>query len=256
MVINWATHYNLWTNIVKKKEDRILILSDNVKLIKNFNNKLQRYWNQVPSDWDMVYLGCNGSCGNSSCTDTYYKIFHLDSNEDISSNLIKPCAPLGLYGYIITYDGAKKIINNKNIKKANFNLDNSLVKYIMNNNFTPYAFIPQLVYERKRRSKIKDHNIIDPILNVNYKKRSTISELLNDQLVYIRSLNINITYYSLLLSVIALIIGYQNRFRIRSIGITILITIILFELGYSKTNDNSIIVINMVIPIDLILNLF
>jgi hypothetical protein len=43
-VSHWLTHYNLWKIIKDKKEDKVLILEDNGKPIKNFSDMIEEYW--------------------------------------------------------------------------------------------------------------------------------------------------------------------------------------------------------------------
>lgn len=241
MISEWLTHFNLWKHIVKNEEDLVLILDENIILAKNFNNKLDKYWNQIPYDWDIVYLGCNGSCGNSTITETYYKVMYGRENEDINSNLIKPCFPLGLYAYIITYEGAKKLLKNDNFKKIGYKLDYYLAKYaFFENNLNLYAFIPALV-KKKSHNKIDNHEIFKPITSkLIYTKSSNIHDVLGSQFVNIRFLKLNITYYTIIFALSSLIIGYYGDQKLKRVYVFTLTVLLFFEIAYTKTNNNKL----------------
>jgi GR25 family glycosyltransferase involved in LPS biosynthesis len=241
MIINWLTHYRLWKHIVKKEEDRVLILEDSAILTKNFKKKLEKLWNQVPHDWDIIYLGCQGSCGNTTTTDTYYKLMNM-SNKDVDNNLIKPCFPLGLYAYIISYEGAKKLVEHENFKKVGYKLDYYLANHITkSDNFNAYAFIPPLSKKIDKIPKIKYHEILDPLVtNIKHTNDTGLSDILNTEVAFYRYQQISITYYSIIIAIVALLVGFLGDKKLKNIFMVSIFFIQLFEMGITKTNGSKL----------------
>lgn len=234
----WLTHYKLWKNIIKNKEDRVLILSNNISLTDNFLYKFNKWWNQIPHDWDIVYLGCNGSCNESNLVHTYYS-FNGINNDNIDYNLIKPGCPLGLFAYTITYDCAKKLTNHKKFKKIQKNgLDYCIVNNIVyDKNFNVYAFVPSLVNLKKKENSIKQQEIIEPLIsNIKYRKGATFNDILKSEFIYIRIFNLVINYYSILFIIISFLIGLKCTKKLQNIFLISIIFLHLFEFGFTKLN--------------------
>ena len=56
LLMTYKKIYSDWEN--SKKSD-ILIIEDDCLFVDDFNKKLNRYVDHLPSDWDMVYFGAN-----------------------------------------------------------------------------------------------------------------------------------------------------------------------------------------------------
>jgi len=83
------SHYMLWQTLLYLPYDEIIILEDDAYLCDNFIEKFFLYKNQLPSNWEYVFLGY--SCFNE---------FNLPSN--INDKIIKcKIPPLGTFGYMI-----------------------------------------------------------------------------------------------------------------------------------------------------------
>lgn len=93
-------HFKCYKRIIQNNEPYALILEDDALLCDDFNEKITDYFNQLPDDFDMVFLG-NGC------------------NMHIDSSLIVPNKNVYLTGhtsrctdsYIISQNFAKKIID-------------------------------------------------------------------------------------------------------------------------------------------------
>jgi GR25 family glycosyltransferase involved in LPS biosynthesis len=53
------THQALLVQSMERNHKSILILEDDVRFVDDFNEKFDRYSEEVPIDWDMLYLGGN-----------------------------------------------------------------------------------------------------------------------------------------------------------------------------------------------------
>jgi hypothetical protein len=53
------TYLNIYEDWTKKDAENILIIEDDCLFLDDFNEKLEEYMNNVPSDCDMLYFGAN-----------------------------------------------------------------------------------------------------------------------------------------------------------------------------------------------------
>ena len=122
------SHISLWKNALKERKN-IIVLEDDVLIEKNFKKKLNKYLEQLPNNWDILYLGASNINGKK-----------------YSKNLLKPnkmknknsTHNTGMYGMLINKRYLKKLIKNNepiggNIDKIIKNklFDNSQI-YICN----------------------------------------------------------------------------------------------------------------------------
>jgi GR25 family glycosyltransferase involved in LPS biosynthesis len=248
MINSWLSHYNLWKQILKRGEDNVLILEDTAVLDSSFNDLLPEYWKEVPDGWDMIYFGCEGSCDKSFIKDTTFRIYHNRVNNDVYKNnkkmvfITEPGFPLGLYGYMLSLNGVKKLVNNKNLLKVNFNIDQYIAKEIIDKtNFKAYAFKPQLIKRKHIKKHINKHNILEPFTdNIKISKHQTIKNFFDEDVVYIRQLGINVTYFTVFLAMLALIIGYNANIKVKKIFLTIMFIMQLCEMAYTKTDKRKL----------------
>lgn len=56
-IANTLSHYRVWKDIVKNKYKKCLILEDNTILKKDFNNAVEEISNNLPKNWNFLYLG-------------------------------------------------------------------------------------------------------------------------------------------------------------------------------------------------------
>jgi GR25 family glycosyltransferase involved in LPS biosynthesis len=53
------TYLNIYEEWSKKYAENILLIEDDSLFVDNFNEKIEDYVNNVPSDWDILYFGAN-----------------------------------------------------------------------------------------------------------------------------------------------------------------------------------------------------
>jgi len=251
MIGIWLSHYNLWQHIVKHKENNVLILEDDVVPIKDFTNKLKSYWKEIPKDWDMIYLGCHGSCDKDSLINgvlsTTFNRYNKNvyKNKKLSKHIIKPSFPVGFYAYMLSYKGAKKLINHPYFKKAKYHIDWSVAMQMMdNNNFKAYAITPPLIYpdfdNNKSDNMVVSHKLFEQLFSrIPVSQQLDLQTLLNLSCLYYRPLSISINCFTILLSIIALIIGLFVNKHIKTFAI-FLIFFQLLEIAYTKSQKDKI----------------
>ena len=94
------SHIQVWKDIVKDKTPHTLVLEDDFFLDTKFQDKFIQAWSEVPKDFDLFYL---------STLPTAYG-FTWDPH---SENVIEIHNGVWwLSGYILSYEGAKKLVDN------------------------------------------------------------------------------------------------------------------------------------------------
>jgi GR25 family glycosyltransferase involved in LPS biosynthesis len=144
------SHLKTWETVLKNNDKTALILEDDVMLPNDFKYKINKYMKQVPDNYDIVYVGCLG-CEykkRSKTITTFLLGFNgLQEREHsiISENVYIPNFPLALHCYIISYKGAKKLIN---IVKNKINGHVDLQLNLKGLELNVYAINPQLAYQK------------------------------------------------------------------------------------------------------------
>jgi len=93
------SHYNIWEKIVKEKLDYTLILEDDIILCENFNEKLYEAFKSIKNsniDFDLLYLG--------------RRPLNYENEIKINENIIKVNYSYGGHAYILTFNGAKTLL--------------------------------------------------------------------------------------------------------------------------------------------------
>jgi GR25 family glycosyltransferase involved in LPS biosynthesis len=94
------SHMGIWKDIVKKKTPYTLILEDDFTIDVGFQNNLKGVWNELPKDFDLLYLSYLPSSDGFK-----YDLY--------KNNLLKVHKGIWwLSGYILSYEGAKKLVDN------------------------------------------------------------------------------------------------------------------------------------------------
>lgn len=90
-------HRNTYEHIYNSDVDYTLILEDDVTLDDNFLDKLNIYLNDLPSDYDILWLGYHYKNNKAILSNSFF---------DIPGNVL-----FGLFGYIINKKAAEKLLN-------------------------------------------------------------------------------------------------------------------------------------------------
>ncbi len=53
----YKTHLRIMEDCLSNEVDSVLILEDDAVFVDDFNRKVKTFWEELPSDWEMVYLG-------------------------------------------------------------------------------------------------------------------------------------------------------------------------------------------------------
>lgn len=236
----WISHYRVWKQVVKGGHERTLILEDYAVPVKNFSEKLLGLWDQLPKDWDILFLGCQGSCDQ---TNTFNDVLSLTGkdNKFVSKNVFIPGYPTGLYGYMLSLKGAQKLVKAKSLKKINFHLDHVLAKNKLNLNI--YALSPPLIFLDLDKGKDTTvyHEILEPVTtNVKISENQNLNRFFNQSFLTYRPLGFTITPFMLTLSVISLMVGLTGKQNIVKSFAIFVVCLQLFELSFMGLQKDKV----------------
>ncbi len=257
MIGRALSHISLWRHIAKNNLTNVLVLEDDAYPVDNFDTQLKKYWHQVPKDWDMVYLGCGGSCQTSNFTDLIYKVFlrrenkPVYKNDKLMKNVFSPGFPISLYGYMLSNKGARKLISHPVFKNVAYHIDVVLSSNVLGNNFNAYVIRPNLIYQ-KMKSEYNDiqHNNHPLISAVGSKIKTsndyTLDAMVSSQLMYNRAMGVSITALTIILFLISFIIGYFGSNTVKNWYVYLLALLYFLELLWKRKlypkNIKSIVV--------------
>lgn len=128
------SHINIWKRIVNEGIKKTLILEDDFILKEDFLNKFNNVINKSPIYYDIIYLTDN--------------IIHNKNIKlyDIDDNYYKQLFLAQTLGYIITLEGAKKIL--KYINKVSYHIDVELcILSLLRNDINIISIKEPLIYQ-------------------------------------------------------------------------------------------------------------
>lgn len=183
------SHIKIWEKIVKNNIKYSLILEDDFKFKNNFLNDFNEMIKHTPNNFDFLFL-------NSNIFSNKYLKFY-----DINDYFYKPLISVETVAYIMTLEGAKKIL--KYINKVSYHIDFQITlnHLYYNKQLNIIAAKKELIYQDFNDSNnTYNYNfplIIDYLLN-NY----LLNYIYKIILLSIFSIKININL------IIILILGY------------------------------------------------
>jgi len=144
----YLSHIKIWDEILESENiNQALILEDDIDLDIDFNQKLEKYYQQVPDNWDLIYLGTGKMKGNNITK----KIMKPKVGNYIGYNN-------GTFGYIIKKSSIHKL------KKLILPIDHKTIDYVIRSNFGKikgYFFINKIIihnYDFNPTKKLLDKN--------------------------------------------------------------------------------------------------
>lgn len=127
------SHMTLWKQIVKNNIGSALILEDDVVFTSNAIDVLEKAMQQLPKDWDLVYLGIL----NTGFT-------MIDCKKKYSKNLCIPAYAGGTHAYALSNKGCRKLL--QRIKKVSWHIDQVMSRQLKYLNV--FACDPMVAYQR------------------------------------------------------------------------------------------------------------
>ena len=133
------SHKKIWEMIHNQNYDNVLILEDDVQIQENIKN-LKNIYNDIPSDWDIIYLGSG----------QYYK------KDKITDNIHKLKFAFGTFGYILSSKTARKLL--QSVFPIKYQIDSSIQRNVKG--LITYIVEPNVIKPRrdmKTDIQVKDY---------------------------------------------------------------------------------------------------
>jgi len=153
------SHKTIWENALKKNYESIAIFEDDVLFNRDFNTVLQLNYKDVPTDFDILYLGASLDCGDKSTYNRFNEYTNSVRNERITDNLLKVNGCAGTYGYIVSKKGMQAIKD----ELVTMHIDINIREWTKKHNLKVYAFHPVLVTQDVANSGLSSS--FPPLLN-------------------------------------------------------------------------------------------
>lgn len=134
------TYLNIHEEWSKKDAENIFLIEDDCLFLDNFNEKLEQYINNVPSDWDMLYFGANHNYhGGMQTLKINEKCIKLNNSYTAHCVLLK-----------------KKVFDEliENIK--NFSIENDVMMALLQRKYNAYSTSEPLTLQIENYSNIEN----------------------------------------------------------------------------------------------------
>ena len=140
------SYVEVWEKILKDSVDKyskILIFDDDVRPIYNFQLNFSKLFENIPNDWDIIYLGASQhSWEEIDITEAYFKGYYRAHNTK------------GSFAMLLSNNAIKKVVDNINIHNTRIPLDEvinslDLNKYVL----FPNVFIADVSTSQIRRPR-------------------------------------------------------------------------------------------------------
>jgi len=161
----------LLREMVRKGWKRMLICEDDVELTNGLESKFERGIKEIGNyKWDLLYLGCGGSCGNNGVDYEYSEKnkylsdvariledeFYVSKQEDLRYPCDDKCKPFsehithaykpgGTWAYAYSLAGAKKVLKLLDDDAGN-HIDKLIVQYTGTGQLKALAFDEPIIY--------------------------------------------------------------------------------------------------------------
>lgn len=233
MIGIWLSHYKLWKHIAENNLTNVLILEDDAKPVENFNEKFNKYWTNMPSNWDIIFLGCFQCDGSTS-----------GKRDNINGNkhLFIPDFPAGMHGYMISNAGAKKLV--RELKDVEYHIDIFLSSHVFNipgKNVQMYGFKPYLIYQdttSESDNQGHTHLLLTKLVQIAEKPcQLPWSTSMNSQIYNIRFYDIPITHLTLSIFALTVFINLIPFPQVRKYALAILIIYECCEVVFNRPNS-------------------
>ena len=211
-----TSHINIWKKIIKEGINKTLVLEDDFIFKDNFQNKLNHYYKYCPDNYDILYLTDNPLHNKNikikDINDYYYKQLLISQT----------------VGYIISIEGARKLLNH--INKITYHIDVEL------------CFLSLL------NSDINIISLKDPIIYQTYNSSNNINDLhyplILDKFI-LKNNFINYAYKVILFSGFGLNLNVNSIFIMIMGFVNIWASLILMIIEYFIFDVKKISIVNL-----------
>jgi GR25 family glycosyltransferase involved in LPS biosynthesis len=133
------SHRAIWEDMVHKNYNYALILEDDAQLTTTCQQEFKQAWDQVPDDFDIVWVGCNFVCDDPGVIPHIMRETFYGHPEKVDDNLNRTPGSVGTHAYIISRKCAEKLL----AAQINTHIDMQLSLWIRQHNLQSYSMHPQ-----------------------------------------------------------------------------------------------------------------
>lgn len=213
------SHLEIWKDIIKYGGDNenYLIIEDDVFLEDHntFKENLDRSLENVPNDFDILYLGCFG------CTEKYYimnffysMIYKSTEFKKINNFINSPRNVITTHAYIINKKGCIKLIDLVTKYKIDKPIDEWLNYFFIYDKLNVYVSNPILMSQNSTRSYDGTNHpvLINKIMSIFYMENGQyrLDYILNNPILYNKNLNLSIKMISIIYLVLGIILSFSK----------------------------------------------
>jgi len=105
------SHRAIWEDMLKNRYENVLIFEDDVTLSENFETVFRDGWDQLPTDYDIYFLGCHGTCENSDPSSQILNRVLQTEPEDYDKNIKSVHGSLGTHAYVLSKKCAQALVD-------------------------------------------------------------------------------------------------------------------------------------------------
>lgn len=219
------SHIKAWEGLLESDEDFRIVMEDDVIVEEDFVDKFNIVVKDVPTDYDILYLGCFDS---SFFTAVMTLLCMSNTEKQINNHVKIPSTALGLHAYVISRKGAETLLSHLKGKIYN-HLDFCIQDLSSKGLIKTYLTTPRLAYQTSTDSGISTNvSSSHPLLLNNFlskfevDKRVRASYISTLSVIRLGDINVNI------MSILFLIFGIL-MYKYDANTLTILFFLISFK---------------------------
>ncbi len=155
---NACSQRKIWEDIVKHKYQYTLIMEDDIGFIPEFNQYFSLELHNIPKDADFLFLNASDIMSYKTFADRHLNPYWKKVRKTITSAKT----------YIVTFEGAKKLLEHSNKFISQFIVMDMTVSYLIEKKLiVAYVSNPQLTYDANFESVVHDSKLNANIKNGN-----------------------------------------------------------------------------------------
>jgi GR25 family glycosyltransferase involved in LPS biosynthesis len=144
------SHLYIWKTFLKTDKKYAIIFEDDIILNgvqPKLSDSIDHYLSHTPEDFDILYLGCFGSENSPNFFTRIMSLFGISSEEvDINYYIKKPNVALASHAYVVSREGANKLISELDGKIYN-HIDFCIQELYSKGLINKYVTKPRLIYQ-------------------------------------------------------------------------------------------------------------
>jgi len=140
------SHLYVWKKIAESKDEMAIVFEDDVVFTKDFNEKFKHTINNIPQDFDLLYLGWSDNSNLIFFLLTFLAGLSKINETKVDEYLIHPRCTLSSHAYIISKKGARRLIS---LLDGNLNnhIDVCINNLYLQNKIQVYALKDRITFQ-------------------------------------------------------------------------------------------------------------